>query len=95
MQKKEISALSLASEMSIPSYHLECAADLAFCLSVALSTGNVGEEQAGNALLALYNHLSDLYNEQEGIIDLAYDRPPEGDGETEQADVGDEGSATR
>ncbi|MCD8396678.1 MAG: hypothetical protein LUD12_05785 [Lachnospiraceae bacterium] len=57
-QEKTVNAVS--ADFSAMEYDLECAADLCLCLSVAAGSGNVPEEQLGNALYALHSHLSGL-----------------------------------
>ncbi|MCD8119437.1 MAG: hypothetical protein LUE29_08170 [Lachnospiraceae bacterium] len=58
-------------DASVLAYDMECATDLALCLSMAAGTGNVGEEQMCNALYALHNHLTDLCDRQRTLLQEA------------------------
>ncbi|MCD7743985.1 MAG: hypothetical protein LUI13_01620 [Lachnospiraceae bacterium] len=58
---------AITADFSAMEYDLECAADLCLCLSVAAGSGNVPEEQLGNALYALHNHLTGLCGEMQAV----------------------------
>ncbi|MCD7886492.1 MAG: hypothetical protein LUG44_02580 [Clostridiales bacterium] len=90
--KKETPVLAaFAGEFSTLNYRLQCASDMAFCLSVAFAGNDVDGAQAGNALWALSDYLTHLYDKQEALLDTAYTHTLESDEQTDE----EEGGATQ